>query len=67
MSVELLERGLLMRNRLGIRAAVSWFEAQGISPELATVALVGSDKARKHGVHVGYIASGRWNKWPNIS
>lgn len=62
MSVELLQRGLHMKSRLGTEAASLWFEKQGISPELATIALVGSNRARHYGVHVSRIAQRGWNK-----
>ncbi len=60
MTVEVLERGILMKNRLGTRAAGEWFEKQGISKELGIIALVGSERARKYDVHVGHICSRRW-------
>ena len=49
-----------MRDRLGTEAAAYWFEKQGINFELAMVALMGSEKARKYGVHMGHICSPKW-------
>jgi hypothetical protein len=51
-----------MKNRLGTEAAALWLKKQGVSFEIGIVALVGSERARKYGVHMGHICRRGWNK-----
>ena len=62
MDIAILERAQFMRLRLGTEAAALWMEKQGMSFEIAVVALVGSGRARHYGVEMGRIAQRGWNK-----
>ena len=59
---QLIERAILMKNRLGTKVAALWFEKQGVNFEFGIVALVGSNRARAYGVHVGRVARQGWNR-----
>ena len=57
---ELLDRGLVMRDKLGTEAAALWFEKQGISYEFGYIALRGSEAARRHGIDVSKVCGPGW-------
>jgi len=52
---ELMERALTMRDSGNVEIAARWLEAQGISYELAMIALIGARAAERHGVKINYI------------
>jgi len=47
----LLQQALCLKAKRGVESAVTMMTARGIPIELAVLALVGSDRAERYGVH----------------